>query len=168
VKIMAEHIVKLLEEKPESALSETERATITAHAQDCADCRKAYEAFKISSALLRRRAEDVVEPSPFFSARVRAALNQNESRQPLTVTTLWKEARGVVVSMVAFVVILLALTSYEGSSTNQIDTLEAALDESLYSPEWVLVGNTAGSAELTNSQVLMTVYEPTNTYGEHK
>src|SRR5262249_24162780 len=111
LKTMAEHIVKLLEEQPEHALNDTERVIITAHIRACADCRKAYQAFRISSALLRRRAEEVVEPSPFFSTRVLAALNQNGSRQPLTVATMWKAARGIVVSMVAFVVLLLALTS---------------------------------------------------------
>jgi hypothetical protein len=165
---MADHIVKLLEDRPEAALNEIERAAITAHIQDCADCRKAYQAFRISSALLRRRTEEAVEPSPFFSTRVLAALNQNGSRQPLTVATMWKAARGIVVSMVAFVLLLLALTSYEREPTPPSDTLEAILDQGLYSPEWVLPGNGTTPNGLTNSQVLMTVYEPTYTYGEYK
>ena len=52
-----EHVKKLLDEAPLSSLGTAELATVRAHAETCADCRRAFEAAQVSSLMLKARTQ---------------------------------------------------------------------------------------------------------------
>ncbi len=162
-----EHILKLLEQQPISSLSDDERSRIEVHITTCSDCLRAYQAARASAALLRARAEELVEPSPYFGTRVMAALGESASGQEFTLAAMWRPIRAMVTSMVFFVAILVALT-YLNNFTSPTDSQYLSTDNSLYSPESVVLENGDLTGELTNSQVLLTLYESPGTYGEYK
>jgi hypothetical protein len=161
-----EHVLKLLEEQPANGLSEKERTTIQSHIATCSDCLRAYQAARISAALLKARAKKTVEPSPYFGARIMAALDEDHSGPGLA--ALWKPVRAMVASMVVFVAMLLALTSYFNGFQTPTDVPYPPSGESLYSPERVVLGNGGLPDELTNNQVLLTLYESPRAYGDYR
>ena len=163
-----EHILTLLEEQPANGLSDKERTTIQSHIATCSDCLRAYQAARISTALLKARAKKTVEPSPYFRARIMAALDEDHSGPGLTLAALWKPVRAMVASMAVFVAILLALTSYFNGFKTQTDVPYPPFEESLYSPERVVLGNGDLPDELTNNQVLLTLYQSPRAYGDYR
>jgi len=63
------HIVNLLEEAPFASLSESEHLEIQTHTANCSACAQAYQAARVSAALLLENAADAFEPTPFFHTR---------------------------------------------------------------------------------------------------
>ena len=70
------HITGILDNTPTASLSEADRQAINAHIKTCATCREAYEAAQLSELLIKDRASETIEPSPFFQTRVMAALER--------------------------------------------------------------------------------------------
>ena len=62
---MSDHIISLIENAPLASLSPSDLTAIRKHTDDCVDCRQAFEAAQISMLLLRERAAEIFEPSPF-------------------------------------------------------------------------------------------------------
>src|SRR5712664_145389 len=77
--MMCKHIISLIENAPLASLTPSDLTTIRRHTDDCVDCRRAFEAAQISMLLLRERAAETFEPSPFFHTRVLATLRERQS-----------------------------------------------------------------------------------------
>ncbi|HEX8685431.1 MAG TPA: hypothetical protein VF654_02990, partial [Pyrinomonadaceae bacterium] len=60
------HIRELLDAAPLASLGKAELGALRAHAAGCADCWRALEAAEAASLMLRARASESFEPSPFF------------------------------------------------------------------------------------------------------
>jgi hypothetical protein len=150
-----EHITKLLEETSLSSLSEMELTAIRAHAAGCQDCLQAYEVAYVSASLLKERAAEAFEPSPFFQTRVLATLRERQSiGDAWSLSRLWRSAGALVSSMAATVAILAGLSFIVPGSDN-MDTVSA----NNYSAEEMFL-NTNESAEdqVSDGQVLNTLY----------
>lgn len=156
-----EHIIGIIENAPLSSLSEDELTNIRAHAEECAACRRAFEATQISTLLLRTRAAETIEPSPFFQTRVLAALRE---RQAVTETSalrrLWNATGALVSSMAATVAALAILTAFVPGSQPAAGPQEVASAYNSYSAEEVLLDQVdAPENQMSYGQVLSTLYE---------
>lgn len=106
-----QHVKAILESAPLGQLGKAELAQVRAHAEVCDDCRRAFRAAVAASALLRERAAEVVEPTPFFQTRVLAALRERRAEEALpALRRLWRSAGALVSSMAAAVVLLAAFS----------------------------------------------------------
>src|SRR5215217_3770226 len=114
-----EHIKRLLDEAPLSSLGRAELAAVRAHAETCEECGRAFEAARASSLMLKARAEETFEPSPFFQTRVLAALRERRAAEEerWTLTRLWKSAGLLVSSMAATTAALAVFTFVAPSET---------------------------------------------------
>lgn len=154
------HIITMLEEEPATRLSEAERAVIEAHVADCPECLLAYEAAQLSNHLIRARAADAVDVSPFFKTRVMASIKERRlAPEPSTLLRMWRAAGGLVSMMVGLVVILIGLTVFSYGPGPQMQSAEVAAAQNIYSPEYVVLeeGDTASDA-MPYDQVLGTIY----------
>ena len=105
------HIIHLLDSNRFGNFSEADSLQIAAHVADCDACRQAHMHAKAAAVLLTARAEETIEPSPFFSTRVMAVIREEQSAPSLLdFFTLWKAARVFVLSAVTVVVLLTMLT----------------------------------------------------------
>jgi hypothetical protein len=155
-----EHIISILDEQPLTNLPDRERATIEAHVANCLACLQAYQAAVLSAEILQARAKETFEPTPFFKTRVMAALREQQAEQPSSFAAMWRAARAVIASMVVGVAILLTLTFYIGGvSPTPAPNEQLLANESIYSPEWVILENGNNADDLTDNQVLSTLYE---------
>jgi predicted anti-sigma-YlaC factor YlaD len=157
-----EHIIGILDGAPLRSLSEGELARVRAHAAGCDACRRAFEAAGAASALLRERAAETFEPSPFFQTRVLAALRERRAEEAMpALRRLWRSA-GALVSSMAATVALLAVFSFVAPQFG----LAPAADEELatvsaeaYPAEAALfVTDEAGEEEMDYEQVFRAVY----------
>ena len=155
------HVIEMLESGPFDSLSEAELSEVRAHAEACAGCRRAYDAARVSSALLRERAAESFEPPPFFQTRVLAALRERQAEQAWALPRLWKAAGALFASMLATVATLGALTFLApGESPPDAPGDEAAVEEIFPAEESLLAQGGAAEEEMTYDQVLSVVYEP--------
>jgi hypothetical protein len=154
-----EHIISILDEQPLTNLPDRERATIEAHVAHCLACLQAYQAAVLTAEILQARAKETFEPTPFFKTRVMAALRERQAEQPSSFAAMWRAARAVIASMVVGVAILLTLTFYIGGVSTTPPPNEVSANDSIYSPEWVILENGNNADDLTDNQVLSTLYE---------
>jgi anti-sigma factor RsiW len=155
------HIIAKLEEIPISRLSETEMAVIEAHIADCAGCLRAYEAARASDALIRARAAETTEVSPFFKTRVMAAIRERQLSPELpALARMWKEARALVSMMAGLVVVLIGLTLFSYTPDPQPQWPEVVASSNIFSPEYVVLeGGDLDGDPLPYDQVLGTIYD---------
>ncbi|HET6961782.1 MAG TPA: hypothetical protein VFJ27_04780 [Terriglobia bacterium] len=160
------HIVNFLESRSLGSLNASELEMIKVHTAACPECLLAYQAAQASLLLLRERASVGVEPPPFFQTRVMAALREQKlAPKRLGFLPVWQIARPLVASMGAFVVLLLALTFFTNSSGPPTETSDlASLNDG--APEWVIVGSDDAGDEMTYSQALTVLYDPTMEAGD--
>ncbi|HEY0098129.1 MAG TPA: hypothetical protein VGB76_04150 [Pyrinomonadaceae bacterium] len=156
-----EHIIGMIENAPLSGLSESELAHIRAHTALCAGCGRAFEAAQLSTLLLRERAAETVEPSPFFQTRVLAALRERQAvRETSALRRLWNASGALVSSMAATVAALVVLTVFAPGSQPASAPGEVASAANSYSAEEVLFEQGDANAEpMSYGQVLSTLYE---------
>jgi anti-sigma-K factor RskA len=157
-----EHIISLIENAPLSGLSESELAHVRAHTGQCAECRRAFEAAHISTLLLRERAAETVEPSPFFQTRVLAALRERQAATEVSAfRRLWNSTGALVSSMAATVAALLILTVFAPNSQPTTGAHEVASVYDSYSAEEVIFeqGEATATEQMSYGQVLSTLYE---------
>ena len=154
-----EHIINILEEQPLNGLSDSQRATLEAHIANCLTCFQAYQVAAIAAEILQARANEIIEPTPFFTTRVMAALRERQTEQPSSFAAMWRAARAVIASMVVGVAILLTLNFYIGGTVTTPAPNGVSANDSIYSPEWVILENGNNADDLTDSQVLSTLYE---------
>ena len=155
------HIIAMLEEGPVSQLSESALALIKAHTNDCATCLRAYEAAQVSGSLVRARASETFDVSPFFKTRVMAALRERHlSPEPPALVRMWKAAGAIFSMMAVLVVVLIGLTVFDGGLDSQAQLPEMVASQSIYSPEYVVFDRDDLSGDgLVYDQVLGTIYD---------
>ena len=164
------HIITIIEQRCVGLLCEAEIAEIEIHVADCDDCHRAYRAAQVSNRLVRARAAETIEASPFFNTRVMAALRERELSPELpALLRMWKAAGSLVSAMAAVVVILIALTIF-GTGTGadpQLQPTEMAVSQSIFSPEYVVFEQGEGADDsLAYDQVLTTVYDSEDVDGQ--
>ena len=162
------HIITIIEQRCIGQLCQAEIAEIEIHVADCADCRRVYRAAQVSDRLVRARAAETIEASPFFNTRVMAALRERQLSPELpALLRMWKAAGSLVSAMAAVVVILLALTIFGGNAEPQLQSGEMASSQSIYSPEYVVFEQAEGADDsLAYDQVLTTVYDSEDVDGQ--
>ena len=142
---MDRHVTDILESAPFAELSETELASVRAHAVRCA---------------VKERAAAVFEPSPFFQTRVMAALRERQaSNAPFSFARLWKSAGALVASMAATVALLAGLTFVAPQTASETTTDVASVANPYTADEVILNQAEAAGDDVTNDQVLSTIYE---------
>lgn len=150
-----EHIKRMLDEAPLSSLSGGELEQVRAHADACDDCRRAFEAAQMSSLMLKSRASEAFEPSPFFQTRVLAQLRERRAAEEgWTLARLWKSAGLLVSSMAATVAALAVFTFVAPQQEVNAQGLEPYTAESV-----ILDEPDAGDEQMTDVQVFTTLYE---------
>ena len=150
------HITQMLEEKPFGSLSQQERDTIKSHIAACARCGQAHESARISFELIKERASETVEVSPFFKTRVMAALRERHLQpDPPALVRMWRAAGSLVSAMAAMVVILVGLTVFTYSADSQPELTT----QNIYSAEYVFEQDDPADDPLAYDQVLSTMYD---------
>ena len=153
------HITELLDNMPLASLSKAELQTIQAHAAECQDCARAFEAAQLSAMLLKERtseaAESALNANPFFQTRVLAAWREQRSAGAWSLRRLWNTTGALVTSMAATTA-MLAVFAFAAPSetTNQV---QAAVVP--YSAESVVFDQEQSDNQMTNDQVIGAVYD---------
>jgi hypothetical protein len=147
------HIIEVLEGSALTALSEDELNLVRAHASVCHSCQKAFAAAQLATLLVKERAAETIEPSPFFQTRVMAALRERQmSNSPLR---MWKAAKALVSAMAATVAALAVLTFVVPAETNEFQQVAA----NSYSAEEIILDSESSAPEqMSYEQVLSTLY----------
>ncbi len=102
---------------------------------------------------------------PFFQTKVMAAIREQKlAPKRLGFLNVWQTARPLVASMGAFVVMLLALTFFNSSEPPTEPSDLASVNDS--APEWVVVDSDDAGDEMTYSQALTVLYDPTMEAGD--
>jgi anti-sigma-K factor RskA len=151
------HIIRMLEEKPISSLSEGEMANAESHIAQCSECKRAYDAARVSSALILARASVATEVGPFFKTRVMAALRERHlSPEVPALVRMWRAAGTLASTMAALLVILVALTVFD----SRMQSPAVALSQNIYSPEYVVFEQgDLDDDDLAYDEVVATMYE---------
>jgi hypothetical protein len=152
------HIIEILENSPLTGLTESELLVVRSHAESCLPCRSAYKAAQLSTLLIKQRAAETIEPSPFFQTRVLAALREQQANNNVpALWRLWKSA-GALVSSLAVTTAALAAFSFlaPGAGTGTTQDTTAAL--SPYSAEAVVFNQDQADDQMTDEQVLSAIY----------
>ena len=152
------HIINLLDDKPLRDFSETEMIVIREHTMVCADCRHAFDAVQVSVLLIKERAAETVEPSPFFHTRVLARLRERQAEPVWAWRRMWRAAGALASSMAVTVVALgvLSLALPERQTPVGFETT-AALNS--YSAEELLLDeDEATDAQVTDGFIFTTLY----------
>ena len=149
------HIINLLESAPLAKLSETDLSEVRAHTGECAGCLQAFEAAQIAALLLKERAAETFEPSPFFHTRVMATLRERQTANDQWAwSRMWRSAGALASSMVATVAALAVLTFViPGQVTPEATALSA------YSAEEVILNHGDSDDQVSDGQVLTTLYD---------
>ena len=150
-----EHIIEILDSTSLKNLSAEQLEIVQIHIRDCMPCESAYQAARVSSRLIKERAQTTVEPSPFFQTRVMAAWRERQAIENTPVLSrLWKSAGALVSSMAVTTAAMAALSFIipAPANTSADDTATAA-----YSAESVLLGQ-ASDDQMSYDQVLSTIY----------
>jgi hypothetical protein len=148
------HITAVLDNAALASLSQSELSEIRAHARECKPCADAFAAAQMSAAVMRERAQVVIEPSPFFQTRVMAALREQQATESVPAFwRLWNSSRALVSSM-ALSTVALAVLSFMFSAP--ATTTAGDQTVSVLSAESVILGQE--SDELTYEQVLNAIY----------
>ena len=149
-----EHIIEILDGAPLSSLSAEQLSLVKSHSQSCSTCGSAYRAAALSSAIVKGRVQQAIEPSPFFQTKVMAALRERQAVESVpAILRLWKTA-GALVSSMAVTTAALAAFSFvmPVQVTSQTDQTASA-----YSAESVILDQ-GSDDQLSYEQVLTTIY----------
>jgi len=152
------HIVDMLENAPLASLDDSQIQTIRVHVESCVTCARSYDAAQLSALLIKERAAESIEPSPFFQTRVMAAVREQQtSNTAPTFGRLWRSAGALVSSMALTTAALAAFTVFGPGSTAPapVDTTAAV---NPYSAEAVVFDPTSNDDQMSYGQVLGTIY----------
>jgi predicted anti-sigma-YlaC factor YlaD len=150
------HIIDMLENSPLASLTARELLAVRSHAENCQACRRAYDAAQLATLLIKERAAEAIEPSPFFQTRVLAALREQQANNAPVLWRLWKSA-GALVSSMALTTASLAVLSFVVPGSTNTQSATAALIPS--SAEAVVFNQDQTDDQMTDDQVLNTIYE---------
>jgi hypothetical protein len=160
-----EHIISLIENAPFASLSENDLAAIGAHTEHCSDCLRAFKAAQIAALLLKERAAEAFEPSPFFHTRVLAALRERQANESdsWALGGMWRAAGALASSMVATVAALAVLTfavpgTQVASGTQSLSSLPNYSAEEVILDQSPVADNQVSGVPVSDSQVLNAIY----------
>jgi len=149
------HIIDILDNTSIASLSESELSEVQAHAQECVSCREAYKAARLSAFVLQSRAQEKIEPSPFFHTRVMAAWREQQAAESVpAMVRLWRSARAIVSSMAVTTAALAVLSFVLPAQTTPLTDQTA----SMLSAESVIMGQ-GSDDQVSYEQVLSTIYQ---------
>lgn len=156
------HIINLLEENGLKDLSDTDIRLVEAHVERCAECRREYEAAKVSSILLKTRAAQTLEPPPFFETRVLSAWRERQAAaaKPIVdkIRQMWQDTK-ILVTGLATSVAMLAVLAFIVSQMTNAPVFQASADDN-YSVESVVFDRQESPADdLNDDQLLQEIYE---------
>ncbi len=150
------HITEVLDNAAMASLAPDELAEIRAHVRECAACERAFVAAQASAAVMKERAQVVIEPTPFFQTRVMAALREQQALESVPAfSRLWRSSRALVSSM-ALTTAALAAVSFMVSAP-AATSLDQTQTVSAYSVDSVMFEQ-GGDDQLTYDQVLNAIY----------
>lgn len=154
------HIINLIESAPVSRLTEDDLMAIRAHAADCSECRRAFEAAQLAVLLLKERAAETFEPSPFFHTRVLASIRERQlANETWAWGRMWRAAGALASSMVATVAALAVLTFViPGSQLVSAPPEMTSLPNGYSAEEVILNQNQQLDEQVSDGQVLTTIY----------
>jgi hypothetical protein len=146
------HITDILDNTPPASLNASDLETICAHVNECAACLEAYRAAQLSELLVKERASETIEPSPFFQTRVMAAWREQQASGVSVFERFWKSAGALVSSLALTTAALAALSFTIPETTNQApaDTIAAVESE--------VLGVGESDEQLTEEQMLSAMY----------
>jgi hypothetical protein len=156
-----QHIISLIESTSLASLSENDLTVISAHAKECSNCFRAFEAAQVSLLLLKEQAAveaaSDIGPSPFFHTRVLATLRERQAvNDSWAFGRLWRAGGALASSMVATVATLAFLTFVIPDA--QVATIsQASSNANGYSVEEVILDQDQ-SEEVSEGQLLTTIY----------
>ncbi|HEY8559074.1 MAG TPA: zf-HC2 domain-containing protein [Pyrinomonadaceae bacterium] len=151
------HILEILDGQGYGELAAGELATVQAHAAVCPDCRRAFDAARISGALLAARAaSSAPEPSAFFQSKVLQAIREKQNlRKPIAAFRRWWQASYPLVCSMLFIVVTLALLT--ALAPKPQNTQAAASTYNLYSTDSIILDQTQPRS-ITTEQALDVIY----------
>jgi anti-sigma-K factor RskA len=153
------HIINLIESAPLASLSESDLSAIHEHTPSCLDCRRAFEAAQISMFLLKERAAETFEPSPFFHTRVLATLRERETAGGIWAwSKVWRAAGALASSMVATVAALAVLTFAIPTGQTVAGSQEMTAVNAYSAEEVFFDQGEAFNEQTSEDQVLNTLY----------
>jgi anti-sigma-K factor RskA len=157
-----EHIISLLENTPFASLGENDLIAIRTHAEICSDCLRAFQAAQVSRLLLKERAAvdpaSEFQPSPFFHTRVLATLRERQTaNDSWAFPRLWRAA-GALASSMAAAVAMLAVLTFVIPETQVVSGSQVSSLRNGYSAEEVLLDQTSQAEEVSDGQMLTTIY----------
>ena len=155
------HIIRMLEEKPFASLSEIEISNTESHIAHCSECRRAYDAARISALLMVAQKSEAAEAGPFFTTRVMATLRERHlSPEAPALLRMWRAAGAVVLAMAALVVILVALTVFSQGADSQTQPAATTATQDVYSPEYVVLEQgDLDDGDMVSDQLIATMYD---------
>lgn len=150
------HILEILDDQRFADLDGAALENARAHAAECADCRPAFEAARVSAALLDARAEaPAVEPSAFFQTKVLAAIREKQNlRKPIAAFWRWWQASYPLVGSMLFIVVTLAVLILLAPPSK---TEPPVATYNLYSTDSVIL-NQKPPRSITTEQALEVIY----------
>ena len=149
------HITGILDRGSIAMLSESELNEIRVHALECMSCRDAFEAARLSTVIIKSRAQATIEPSPFFQTRVMAALREQQAVESVpAMLRLWRSAKVLVSSMAVTTAALAVVSFMQPVQTTTVPEQTA----SAYSAYSVIMDQDA-EEQMSYEQVLSTIYE---------
>lgn len=151
------HILEILDQAGFNEIEGEELAAVQNHCAGCPDCRRAFEAARISAVLLNARAAaaPVVEPSAFFQSKVLNAIREKQQlRSPIAAFRRWWQASYALVCSMMFVVITLALLTIIAPKP---ESAQAASNGYLYTTDAVIL-NQNPPRSITTEQALEVIY----------
>jgi hypothetical protein len=150
----------MLDEAPLASLGEGKLAAVRAHAEVCEECRRAFEAAQASTLLLKARAAETFEPSPFFQTRVLAALRERRGgEEGWTLGRLWKAAGLLVSSMAATVAALAVLTFVTPEQQTAVQEVASTGSVPYTADALIFEDADDEGGQMSYGQVLSTLYE---------
>lgn len=155
------HILDILD----NGFGEADSALIESHTAHCADCRKAFEAARISSVLFRAAP---FEPSPFFQTKVLAAVRERRnSAKPLAAFWRWWQASAALVALMLVTVAGLVTLTLFAPQAGATEAQAGVASYNLYSTDAVIL-NQKTERDLTTEQTLQIIYDEKTDADEKK
>lgn len=152
-----EHILDILDKQRFDELSNAEKSLIENHTAECSNCQIAYRSAQISSVLLKTSVLQNFEPSPFFTKRILANLQEKEIvKTPFfAISRLWRASGSLIALMIMAVLVLVATTLFAPNGSVSAGESDSA--------EIVILEGKSPIRELNNEQLFHEIYGPENT-----
>ena len=154
------HIVNLLDEKKLKELSADERERIETHVAECAACRSEYEAARVAHLVLKTRASQTLEPTPFFEARVMNAWRERQAAlKPVgdRIRQMWQDAKLLISGLTTSVALLAVMSLVVPQAANDAGSMYASTND-YYTVESLVFEGQEMPEEITDGQLFEAIY----------